>query len=82
MATNSGRDPGRLADLRVTREVDGAEVRVSGLVCGGPGVLERVGLRLPRPIFVAWGRVLRIEGERIAARDDAGSRGERLRGAR
>jgi sporulation protein YlmC with PRC-barrel domain len=75
--TESGRRLGRLHDLR--GELAGDRLRVTGLVAGGPGVLERFGVGThgsggPRQAkvhghsAVPWKRVIRV-GSKIVVRD-------------
>jgi sporulation protein YlmC with PRC-barrel domain len=73
--TESGRVLGDLHDLR--GELTDREVAVTGLVIGGMGILERLGLRglrrdgrAGRP-FVAWDAVVRLDRRGIVVRDDA-----------
>jgi hypothetical protein len=73
--TEDGEPLGRVHDVRVRRlerrTSDGYEMRVLGLVTGGRGVRERLGIdtaATPGPTverdFVDWERVLEVDGER------------------
>jgi sporulation protein YlmC with PRC-barrel domain len=66
VVTDDGRRLGMCHDLRA--ELTGSSLRVTGLVVGRRGLLERLGLgRRPRA-GVPWEAVTRIEGKRIVVR--------------
>jgi sporulation protein YlmC with PRC-barrel domain len=74
VVTEDGESLGRVHDVRVRglrrRTSDGHELRVVGLVVGGRGIRERLGLdtgRTEKPIagsdLVEWERVIDVDGE-------------------
>jgi sporulation protein YlmC with PRC-barrel domain len=67
VVTEGGRRLGACHDLRA--ELTGSSLRVTGLVVGRRGLLERLGVgRRPRA-GVPWEAVALIEGDRIVVRD-------------
>jgi sporulation protein YlmC with PRC-barrel domain len=73
--TESGRSLGHLHDLR--GELTEKGLTVTGIVVGGLGVLERLGLRGLRRSertggpFVPWATVVRVDRRGVVLRDDA-----------
>jgi sporulation protein YlmC with PRC-barrel domain len=78
MVTESGERLGRIHDVR--GEIVGGRLRVTGLVAGGLGLLERYGIGvaadpdLGRPKahghqVIAWARVVRVADE-VVIRDE------------
>ena len=81
VVTDSGRRLGRCHDLR--GEMTSSTLRVTALVVGTRGWLEHFGIgaqasaspqRIKDNDTVPWDAVLRIEGNRIVVRDEAGPR--------
>ena len=81
VVTDSGRRLGRCHDLR--GEMTSSSLRVTALVVGTRGWLEHFGIgaqasaspqRIKDNDTVPWDAVLRIEGNRIVVRDEAGPR--------
>jgi sporulation protein YlmC with PRC-barrel domain len=66
VVTESGRSLGRVYDLR--GELTPRTLTVTGLVVGGRGLLEHLGV-VRRVKSVPWDDVVRIEGKRIVVRD-------------
>jgi sporulation protein YlmC with PRC-barrel domain len=66
VVTESGRSLGRLYDLR--GELTPRTLTVTGLVVGGRGLLEHLGV-VKRLECIPWDDVVRIEGKRIVVRD-------------
>jgi hypothetical protein len=79
----SGEKLGRVHDVRVRvlerRNADGHQMRVLGLVTGGRGIRERLGIdtaRTPGPTverdFIDWEDVIEVDGEagRVVVRAD------------
>ncbi|MDX6411408.1 MAG: PRC-barrel domain [Gaiellaceae bacterium] len=66
VVTESGDSLGRLYDLR--GELSPRKLEVSGLVVGGRGFLEHLGV-VKRRECIPWDDVVRIEGKRIVVRD-------------
>jgi sporulation protein YlmC with PRC-barrel domain len=75
VVTEGGESLGRVHDVRVRvlqrRSPEGHTLRVVGLVVGGRGIRERLGLdtgRTEKPIaerdLVEWERVVDVDGER------------------
>jgi sporulation protein YlmC with PRC-barrel domain len=72
--TESGKSLGRVFDVR--GELRPRSLRVTGLVVGKLGLLERLGLRAPRSgeairthDVVDWGRVVRVDRRGVLVRD-------------
>jgi sporulation protein YlmC with PRC-barrel domain len=79
VVTESGERLGRVHDVRA--ELGSSSLRVTGLVVGGWGLLERLGIGAPTATarvrthdVVPWSRVLRIDRRGVVVRD-----GTRLR---
>lgn len=79
VATESGRTLGRVHDLRA--ELTPRTLKITGLVVGPAGVLERLGIGAPESgarirtkDVVPWSAVLRADRSRIVVRDDATKR--------
>jgi len=79
VATESGRTLGRVHDLRA--ELTPRTLKITGLVVGPAGVLERLGIGAPESgarirtkDVVPWSAVLRVDRSRIVVRDDATKR--------
>jgi sporulation protein YlmC with PRC-barrel domain len=77
VVTESGARLGRVEDVR--GELEGDRLRVTGLIAGRPGVLERFGIgthgsggpsqaKVRGHATIGWERVLRV-GERIVVRE-------------
>jgi sporulation protein YlmC with PRC-barrel domain len=67
VVTEGGRRLGACHDLR-GRIVD-SSLRVTALVVGRRGILERLGIRRGPRDAVAWDAVVGIEGRKIVVRD-------------
>lgn len=67
VVTESGRSLGRVYDLR--GELKPRTLEVTGLVVGGRGLLEHLGV-VKREACIDWNDVVRIEGKRIVVRDE------------
>jgi sporulation protein YlmC with PRC-barrel domain len=72
--TESGERLGRVHDVRA--ELTSSSVRITGLVVGGFGVLERLGLGAPESQYrvrgddvVPWSAVVRADRRGIVVRD-------------
>jgi sporulation protein YlmC with PRC-barrel domain len=72
--TESGRSLGRVHDVR--GEIGERHLRVTGLVVGGLGVLERLGIGAPHALerlrgrdAVPWESVLRVDRRGVVVRD-------------
>jgi sporulation protein YlmC with PRC-barrel domain len=79
VATESGRALGRVHDLRA--ELTPRTLKITGLVVGRAGLLERLGIGAPESgarirtrDVVPWSAVLRADRRRIVVRDDAEER--------
>jgi sporulation protein YlmC with PRC-barrel domain len=79
VVTESGESLGRVHDVRA--ELGSRSLRVTGLVVGGAGVLERLGLGAPRSRLrirakdvVGWEDVVRADRRVVVVRDGAMSR--------
>jgi len=76
VSTESGRALGRVHDLRAERTA--RTLRITGLVVGPAGFLERLGIGAPESgarirtrDVVPWSDVVRADSRRIVVRDDA-----------
>ena len=72
--TESGERLGRVHDVRA--ELSSRSVRVTGLVVGGLGILERLGLgarssalRIRRDDVLEWSRVVRVDRRGVVVKD-------------
>jgi sporulation protein YlmC with PRC-barrel domain len=72
--TESGESLGTVHDVR--GELSASSLRVTGLVVGGAGVLERLGVGAPRAAarlrsrdIVPWSAVVRADRRGVAVRD-------------
>lgn len=79
VATESGQKIGRVHDLRA--ELTPRTLKITGLVVGPAGLLERLGIGAPESgarirtrDVVPWSAVLRADRTRIVVRDDARER--------
>jgi sporulation protein YlmC with PRC-barrel domain len=79
VATESGETLGRVHDLRA--ELTPRTLKITGLVVGAAGLLERLGIGAPESgarirtrDVVPWSAVVRAGRNRIVVRDDAGKR--------
>lgn len=79
VTTESGQSLGRVHDLRA--ELTPRTLKVTGLVVGPFGLLERLGIGAPEsgaPIrtwdVIPWSAVVRADSSRIVVRDDARNR--------
>jgi sporulation protein YlmC with PRC-barrel domain len=77
--TESGERLGRVHDVR--GELTQRTLWVTGLVVGGVGLLERLGLGAPTEArrlrtrdVVPWSAVVRVDRRGVVVRDDAGRR--------
>jgi sporulation protein YlmC with PRC-barrel domain len=77
--TESGEQLGRVRDLRAERTP--RTLRVTGLVVGGLGLLERLGIGAPESAdhirthdVVPWSAVIRADRSKIVVRDDTEAR--------
>ena len=73
-ADGSGERLGRVHDVRA--ELSSRSVRVTGLVVGGLGILERLGLgapssalRIRRDDVLEWSRVVRVDRRGVVVKD-------------
>jgi sporulation protein YlmC with PRC-barrel domain len=73
VVTESGESLGRVHDVRA--ELTARSLRITGLVVGGVGVLERLGLGAPRSSVrirsrdvVDWKEVVRADRRRVVVR--------------
>jgi sporulation protein YlmC with PRC-barrel domain len=73
--TESGHSLGNVHDVRA--ELTAHRLRVTGLVVGGLGILERLGLGAPRAQarlrgtdVVSWTRIVRVDRRGVIVRDD------------
>jgi sporulation protein YlmC with PRC-barrel domain len=76
VTTESGERLGRVHDLRAERTP--RTLKVTGLVVGGVGLLERLGIGAPESTarirtrdVVPWSAVIRADRSTIVVRDDA-----------
>jgi sporulation protein YlmC with PRC-barrel domain len=74
VTTESGEELGRVHDVRA--ELGSRSLRVTGLVVGGAGLLERLGLGAPRSTarlrahdVVLWSAVIRADRRGIRVRE-------------
>jgi len=67
VVTEGGSKLGKCHDLRA--ELGDRSLRVTALVVGRRGLLERLGIQRGARDAVAWDAVTRIEGRRIVVRD-------------
>jgi sporulation protein YlmC with PRC-barrel domain len=72
--TESGQRLGRVHDVRA--ELSSRSLRVTGLVVGGFGVLERLGLGAPSSALrirsndvLEWSRVVRVDRRGVVVKD-------------
>jgi sporulation protein YlmC with PRC-barrel domain len=72
--TESGERLGRVHDVRA--ELSSRSVRVTGLVVGGLGILERLGLGAPSSALrirsddvLEWSRVVRVDRRGVVVKD-------------
>jgi sporulation protein YlmC with PRC-barrel domain len=72
--TESGDDLGHVRDVR--GELSSRSLKITGLVVGGPGLLERLGLGAPRSQarvrvhdVVPWSAVLRADRRGVVVQD-------------
>jgi sporulation protein YlmC with PRC-barrel domain len=79
VTTESGHDLGRVHDLRA--ELTLRTLRVTGIVIGPAGLLERLGIGAPESgarirtrDVIPWSAVVRADSRRIVVRDDARKR--------
>jgi sporulation protein YlmC with PRC-barrel domain len=79
VATESGERLGRVHDLRA--ELTASSLRVTGLVVGGAGLLERLGIGAPESTLrirahdvVPWQDVVRLDRRGVVVRDGAQTR--------
>jgi sporulation protein YlmC with PRC-barrel domain len=79
VTTESGESLGYVRDLR--GELTTHSLRISGLVVGGLGLLERLGIGAPKSAarirtkdVIAWKEVVRADTRGIVVRDDASIR--------
>jgi sporulation protein YlmC with PRC-barrel domain len=79
VTTESGHVLGRVHDLRADRTA--RTLKITGLVVGTAGLLERLGIGAPESgarirtrDVVPWSAVVRADGRRIVVRDDARER--------
>jgi sporulation protein YlmC with PRC-barrel domain len=79
VVTESGQSLGRVHDLRA--ELTPRTLKITGLVVGRAGFLERLGIGAPESgarirtrDVVPWSAVLRADRSRIVVRDDVGER--------
>jgi sporulation protein YlmC with PRC-barrel domain len=80
VVSESGESLGRVHDVR--GELVAGRLRITGLVAGGLGILERYGVGTrgsggPREAkvhghpVIPWAKVVRVESKRVVVRDDA-----------
>jgi sporulation protein YlmC with PRC-barrel domain len=76
VTTESGEKLGRVHDLRAERTP--RTLKVTGLIIGGVGLLERLGIGAPESTarirtrdVVPWSAVIRADRSTIVVRDDA-----------
>jgi len=67
VVTEGGRKLGKSHDLRA--DLGERSLRVTALVVGRRGLLERLGIQRGTRDAVAWDAITRIEGRRIVVRD-------------
>jgi sporulation protein YlmC with PRC-barrel domain len=79
VTTESGEKLGRVHDLRAERTP--RTLKVTGLIIGGVGLLERLGIGAPESTdrirtrdVVPWSAVIRADSRTIVVRDDARER--------
>jgi sporulation protein YlmC with PRC-barrel domain len=79
VTTESGQSLGRVHDLRAERTP--RTLKVTGLVVGPAGLLERLGIGAPESgarirtrDVIPWSAVVRADSRRIVVRDDARKR--------
>jgi sporulation protein YlmC with PRC-barrel domain len=79
VTTESGERLGRVHDLRAERTP--RTLKVTGLVVGGIGLLERLGIGAPESAnsirthdVIPWSAVIRADRSKIVVRDDAEER--------
>lgn len=77
--TESGARLGRVRDVRA--ELSSRSLRITGLVVGSLGALERLGLGAPNERLrvrskdtVAWADVVHVDRRGVVVRDEAGKR--------
>jgi sporulation protein YlmC with PRC-barrel domain len=74
--TESGEELGTVHDLRA--ELGPRTLRVTGLVLGGVGLLERLGIGAPRRLrggaLVLWSDIVRVDRRGILVSDDVDAR--------